>query len=645
MDNDFKYINNLNKFLPMVEKKWVYTDNCAKCNSEFGSLINRQHHCRCCGKSFCWNCCHNKIDFSLDLVEAPKEEKTYKKSFNNLFFGYNKSKLSNEDNTKVVCDNCYSKLWNFNKLEAYIRICEFLDLKNLMNVLSVSKVYRDSAIYWIYKIRKIQIKQDLSFNKWELGMLADLSKYYHQHDLWNKQYIKGFLYEKYQTTNNQTLSFESVLNGISNNKITECRHLNCYCECKKYLDIHDFIEILEYIVQLENKYQKIFWRNYSLRSNIKILIQKICQPNNLSIKRVLPVITLLLLKLLNVGQDIDIDFVHTVFDLLLFEQKKICYVLNDIELLKNNGHGNETSCINFVSCLEKYIEKKNINIKDELIKLKKLKDFTVNIFYYNNVSNINSKLPLIYYFDFDMEITEIDHTAIYKNNNNNNYALYVSAKVKYLTKEIKKKFLIKKIDDFSEYYVSNLVKIMKDKINNFSIKKGYLASTVPICDIMIISNNFVVIELPEDGIFVSDLYSRKLSLKDYICLTASNKTVKKMMNNYISSLSFLCAFNFVLNLQIKDQFSMMVNKKEQIFFVNFNKQNENSSFGITNIMREILGPKNSSYFEYFTTRTIEIYDFINLQINFINAYLKGSSVISENLYLEIKTKNDIKNIN
>jgi hypothetical protein len=643
MDNDFKYINNLNVFLPIVEKKWVYTDKCAKCNSEFGNLINRQHHCRCCGKSFCWNCCHNKIDFSLDLVEAPKEERTYKKSFNNLFFGYNKQK--SEDNTKVVCDNCYSRLWHFNKLEVCIRICEFFDLKNLLKMLSVSRAYHNSAVYWIYKFRKVQMKSDLSFNKWELGMLIDVSKYYYQHDLWIKQYIRGYLYEKYQKSNNQRSSFENILDGFTNNKKIECDHLNCYSQCKKYFDIYDFVEILEYIVELENKYQKIFWRNYGLRSNMKIIIQKICQPNNLYIKRILPVVTLLLLKLLNVGQDIDVDFVHSLFDLLLLDQKKICCILNDIELLKNSGQGNETSCINFIFCLEKYIEKKNINIKDELIKLKKLRDFTINIFYYNNISNINSKLPLIYYFDFDMEIIEIDQTIIYKNNNTNNYALYVSAKVKYLTKEIKKKFLIKKIEDFSEYYISNLVKIMKDKINNFSINKGYLASTVPICDIMIISNNFSVIELPDDGIFISDLYSRRMSLKDYICFTASNKTVKKMMNNYVSSLSFLCALNFVLNLQIKDQFSMMVNKKEQIFFVNFSKQHENSSLGITNIMNEILGPKNSSYFENFTTRTIEIYEFLKSQISFINSYLKGSSLISENLYLEGKTKNDIKYIN
>lgn len=641
MENDFKYINDLNNFLPMVEKKWVYTNNCTKCNSEFGNLMNRQHHCRCCGRSFCWNCCHNKIDFPIDLVDVPKEERTYKKSFNNLFFGYVKQK--NEDNNKVVCDNCYSKLWNINKIEVYIRICGFFDLKNLLKMLSVSKEYYNAAIYWIYKLRKLQIKQEPFYDKWELGMLNDMSKYYNQHSLWIKQYIKGFLYERYNKEKEQILSFEYILDGIVNSKKKECISLNCYIDCKSYLDICDLVEILEYIIFLENKYKKIFWKNYSLRSNVKIIIQKIYQPNSLLIKRILPIITLLLLKLMNIGKDIDIDFVHSIFDLLLLDEKKICYILNDIELLKNSDYGNETNCINFVSCLEKYIEKKNINIKDDLIKLKKLKDFTVNIFYYNNLNNINSKLPLIYYFDFDMELIEIDQTLIYRNNDND-YTLYVSAKVKYLTKEIKKKFLIKRLNDFSEYYISNLMKIMKDKINSFSIKNGYLASSVPICDVLIISNNFVVIELPDDGIFVSDLYSRKMSLKDYICLTASKKTVNKMMNNYISSLSFLCAFNYVLNLQIKDMFSIMINKKEQLFFVNYSKQRDNNSFCITNIMNEILGPRNSSNFEYFTKRTIEIYEFIKLQSCFLNSYLIGSSIISENLYLEIKNKNDIKTI-
>ena len=38
------------------------------------------------------------------------KENTYKKSINNLF-GYTKKE---EETNKVVCDYCYSKLWNIN---------------------------------------------------------------------------------------------------------------------------------------------------------------------------------------------------------------------------------------------------------------------------------------------------------------------------------------------------------------------------------------------------------------------------------------------------------------------------------------------------------------------------------------------------
>lgn len=642
MDNDFKYIKTINNILPVVEKKWVYNDNCYKCNSEFGSIMNRQHHCRCCGKSFCWNCCHNKIDFSEDLIGSPKEEKTYKKSLNS-FFGYKKR----DDDNKLVCDICYSKLWNINKLEVHIIICGFLDLRDLLNVMSVSKKYYDSSIYWLYKFRKIQINHESQLNKWESNILKSSIKYFYGHSVWIKESIKVYLIERYnQNENISTLSFDAIVSCISNNKNISCESMNCYKCCQNSLNVYDLIEVIENIVYLENKNSKIFWKNYGLRSNLKMIIQKISQPNNSIIRKILPLFTILLLKLLNTAEEIDFEFVHMLFDFILLDSKKICFILNDIELLKNSKYNNENSSINFISCLEKYIEKKNINIKDILLKLKNLRDFTVNIYYYHNLSNINSKLPLIYYFDYDMEIIEINQTMIYKNNQNSqDYALFVSAKVKYLSKTINKKFLIRRTANFNEYYISNLMKILRDKMTKYTIENGFLMCDVPICDVILISNNFLVVELPDEGVFLSDLYSKRMNLKDYLCHTASSKTVEKMMNNFISSLSFMTVLGCSFNLKIKDPLCVMINKKEQVFITNHNQINEDewqNSLYVINSMIDILGPRKGYHFEKFAKKTIELYDILRIQNNFINSYMR---VIFENLdtiYFEKKSINDIK---
>lgn len=645
MDDDFKYIKIINEFLPIVEKKWVYNNNCYKCNSEFGNLINRQHHCRACGRSYCWNCCHNKIDFAEDIIKAPKEEKTYKKSINN-FFGYSLKK-SNDD-SKLVCDICYPKLWKLSKIEIYIRICGFFDLSDLMNIMLVSKKYYKSAIYWLCKFRRIQINPKTTFGNWESNIIKTSIKYFNGHSLWIKESIKLFLLERYNSKKDSSVfHFESIGNCMQNDKNICCESLNCYNICQNNLNIYDFVEILEYITYLENKYKKMFWESYGLRSNLKMILQKIYQPNNLIIKKVLPIIIILLLKLLNTKIEIDDDFLHLLFDLLLVDSKKVCIILNDIELLKNNKYENENSSVNFVSSLEKYIEKKNIDINENLIKIKNLRDFTVNIYYYDNLSNINSKLPLIYYFDFDMEIIEIDHTVIYKNNKNtNDYALYLSAKVKYLSKIINKKILIRRTSNFDEYYNCNLIKIIRDKMLKYSVNNGSLLNDIPISDTMIISNNFLVIELPEDSIFVSDLYSRKMTIKDYVCHTASTKTVEKMMNNFISSLSLMSVLACFFNFKINDYSRIMINKKEQIFIVNFNQEYTDdelkNSLYITKSMCDILGPKNGYHFGLFARKTIELYDNLKIQNGFINSYLRGILNSSNETYFEIKSINDIK---
>ena len=143
-DNNQKLISDVNKFLPKVEKKWSYADECNSCGTIFGNLYNRQHHCRSCGRSFCWNCCHNTIYIPVDIVESPEEEKTYKKKINEIMkYMYNNSLI--ENSKKVVCNNCHSKLLMLNKIRTYICILGYCDYKSLFKFMGVSKIPRLQA--------------------------------------------------------------------------------------------------------------------------------------------------------------------------------------------------------------------------------------------------------------------------------------------------------------------------------------------------------------------------------------------------------------------------------------------------------------------------------------------------------------------
>jgi len=56
---------NFEKYNPDWAPYWQPNNDAHKCSSkdcaaEFG-LINRKHHCRDCGKIFCYECCHQNI--------------------------------------------------------------------------------------------------------------------------------------------------------------------------------------------------------------------------------------------------------------------------------------------------------------------------------------------------------------------------------------------------------------------------------------------------------------------------------------------------------------------------------------------------------------------------------------------------------
>jgi hypothetical protein len=657
-NNNSKFILDAQKFYPKIEKHWVYTNTCQSCNSIFGTVINRQHHCRSCGKSYCWECCHNTINLPKDLIDFPKDDETYQKKINKLVgYVYN----IYEKSKKIVCNSCHSKLLNFNKIKIYIHMFEFCDMKTLLKITSVSKNFYNASIYWILKFKKIQYIPTSKFTNWELNMLNDNSLYFNEHSSWIKSSIRGFIYEKYECDfkKKSILSLEKIIVNLSENRNTECSKIYCSLKCKHVINIYDLIEIFENVLYYEKNYKNIFWDNYSLRSIIKMTIDKSNQPNNQIIKKALPImikIIIKLLELLNDKNNIDLDFIFVIFEFLILEQKKISYILNELDIIKNDIKYEKSTNL-FIFCLEKYVEKKKIVLKDELIKIKKLRDFTVNIYYNNNLNYINSLLPIPYYFDLDMQIIEINEIIKYKNNNDNDSGIIMNVKIKYLLddnlKEREKKILIKKVYDCDEYYINNLFKILNDKIYSYNIKLQIMIPEIPICDIMMISANYSILEIPGDCIYLSNLYEKNFSIKNYVYDNNLDKTVEKIIKNYSISLSYFCAIAYSFGIDIKNYNSILINKKGQLFFGNYKKFYDciNSNINVTKSMIDILGSKNDKQFLEFAKKTIELFNVISVHDDFINCYIKifkelrELRELRENIYFEEKTINDIKIIN
>ena len=178
IDNDIKKNNevNISKFKPLPLKnsiniderkiyKWVKDENvynCYKCNSKF-NLINRKHHCRNCGKIFCFECINNYISIPNNIKTVPKE---YNYLDYNTYIDY----FNINNGLEKVCKKCYNKIFELKEINKTIYYFDLLplDLNDFKNISMVCKLWNKVSKYYFSYFREIQyFFPDHKFNKKE----------------------------------------------------------------------------------------------------------------------------------------------------------------------------------------------------------------------------------------------------------------------------------------------------------------------------------------------------------------------------------------------------------------------------------------------------------------------------------------------
>jgi len=324
-------LKNINIFLPNCEKKWTNTNNCQSCRSLFGNIFNKRHHCRCCGRCYCWECCHIEIQIPTDIIDIPQEETTYSSYTKSVlnYFEKNKSKK------KLVCNNCHSKLLILNKIKNYINILYFCDIKTIYNCLCVSKNMNYAATYILFKFKNSHfiINSEISYKTWERNFFLNNFSLFSGHNYLAKFLVKIFIFNCYNNIN--SFSLEDIIFVLkNNNKKTKCYDLLCNPMCQKDLNLYDLIEIFDYIMFCEEKYTKMFWNNNILKILIKNIILRISESYiDIEINNLQNIFFIFLGKFLtnsdNIKDNFDMFLIFDLFDLLKINSIKIPHILTN----------------------------------------------------------------------------------------------------------------------------------------------------------------------------------------------------------------------------------------------------------------------------------------------------------------------------
>lgn len=624
---------------PKPNKIWVDSNiilNCQKCNIEFGSFIGRlmssgakKHHCRACGSVFCEKCCYRKIHIPTDLIDIPKEDQYYVSE--NMF----------DKGVKLVCNDCNGKISRLTTEESRlcIKIMQYLNLDDLYNVSNYPDQYhiilnnlsietlRRSSIHYLSKFRNIQyapIKTE--YNNWENGILWSLRHVIVNHNEWFtiliKSTLQNYMIDHCNQISSQIVELIELINSKTKKKSNDCWRFMCSRRCDVKFDIIDFINILEYISLYPSHYWK-FWKNKQIHLLIETILNKTIinssDENNMSC--LIPYISKCFRSLMNVENEIiSYEFYSMMID-RLFNKKldalfKLSVELKYLDNLNENPkYYNKKGTYNFIDLTRTYLIK-NMNRSDDNKVDKMISDFKL---IFNKMNYNDIKLPVPYPFDTTHNIIKINSVVPC---NSTTRPLMVSVDIEKDGNITTKKFIIKKDTSIrKEQIVACIIKILHNKLIAQS-HRGRIDTfeSVPTYDIIVISSDIAIINCVENSRTLRDISLDQYTIQNYIGDQNGNMTHNDVRIRFMKSLAISSCISYILGLGDRHLDNIMINKRGQIFHIDYAHIMENPGSNIfeapviklTKEMIDVLGGMVSKTYKEFKKYILKVFDILRL---------------------------------
>jgi hypothetical protein len=630
--NDENMNSELNKIYPKYNEKWVdslVVSNCQLCNKSFdfsgkiGHYINKigcfsgKHHCRACGSVFCGDCC-NKHLIIPNFIKKPKEDSSIKQQLVNMY------KQRNEQES-LVCNECYGKIKNLKFITFNLLVAEFFDLNILYTTMKVNKKWYNACIHYLSKYRGIQYKcRDgySLYDSWEINIINIHRNSLSSHSNWNLHMIKCDIQLFYENENNINTNIENIMQKKNDIKKDTCWNLMCSRKCYLELDLLDYIELLKFTSVLNNK-NNIIWKNNNLKKYLIFVLNKIMNyennTNSLIIKNIMPLLCSILSSLLdNDIEEIDEEFIKEMMNKILIYPDSIHYIYDEIQYLKSLP--DQTMGIyNLFDILKNYLKEKNSNIDEN--KISQMKKSIVDIMN----GNVNVKLPFLYPLNYNWQIVKINKSVIMKSNSAPILFDVTITNSSKITQNVK--FLVKKENTLrKEQIVSSIISLLLFRLRQQGIKSNKKFESIPSYQIKMLTNNIGVIEFVENSITLREINDKGYTIQNYISEINKNEILNNIKERFMNSLAISCCISYLLGLGDRHLDNIMINKKGQIFNIDYGFILENPKTNIlgapnikvTSEMIDFLGGQYSEYYKNFKQFVIYVYDIMRLYKNIIS---------------------------
>jgi len=230
------YINFLNNKISQCWTDDNTVDKCYHCNAYF-SYILRKHHCRLCGKIFCYTCSNYHTGIPENLLSSDSKKGTWGSYISTYIVRDNKGKYR----TCKKCHDFINRIENVQQLIEVFRLAKF-DLYQLKILAKVCKLWNNAANYLISIFKDIQYKvaeknDHTDYNEIEKFMLNNNAKYIVGHNRYMVHLLKICRTDK---------DYERITTILKGKKNVNCGSLLCSVNCRDILTYGDAITLLKY---------------------------------------------------------------------------------------------------------------------------------------------------------------------------------------------------------------------------------------------------------------------------------------------------------------------------------------------------------------------------------------------------------------
>ena len=602
--NNSKYVNVLIK-----ERKihnWVDdATECYECKTLFTFFI-RKHHCRYCGRIFCYICSNYWIKIP-EYIDKPKN-----------ITHWEVKKYLVAENLHRVCKKCKTEIIEIIEIKKYNDIFSLLDLNliDYMKMLKVCKLWRKIANNYLSKFREIQyLLPEHNFNDNEKKILWNNRYLIKSHSKYFLQFLKSINWLSLSDNDKKDIQY-LILN--KNKKKYSCWYLMCSRDCKENLTSCNALELIY------PRFNYTFIRKYALD----------CL-NNCSYVELSCYLTFLVYQF-----RIDID--GLIFKFLLKKAR-----LNDIfkydlywqlvMFLSDNTNQH----INNIYKNMIQILKSNLNIKSNTDFISIMNLIRKNKGNYNNIPNIiksnislitNNKNITIQYDDIEVK-NSISKPVIIpyliKNVNNNN---------------IQKKLMFKYEDIRKEHIIMNVIKYM-----DVTLRKEGINLNITKYKIIPIDNNGGFIEIVNNA---ETLYHIKeklnFSIQNYIIEKNNGHSINKIRHNYMKSCISYCLISYLLGIGDRHLDNIMITDNGLLFHIDFgyilgsDPKFLAPEIRLTVEMIDAMGGSNSKYYKEFKFLCTKSYNILRRHTNTFLILLSSLAEINPKIDNGYYTKNFIK---